>query len=361
METKSNSSFTVPGTAAAPAQPSVPPLPVEKPDSKPVTKPVIKSDDQSTGSLKLIIIFLFLVIVGLAGFVVLHFVTTSHEQAENDSSLGGVSSEISEDDSTTVELETSVLSRSEIGAVQSVVASVRSEIEKALDDKYPLINVYDSYLLSFRPEGYETGVPLTHTYGVQLDYQMTPQGSDKYNELDNSELLKDNGLFNLISAVLIRQGFTDTGESYTTASAGVPPTIFENESTGVVCGVSNWVSFDCGYKTWYDRADAELSNALLKVYNTENKDDRTADYVVASVKSIKEGATSPTQTLSVGMTGTVAMFYRDAPDAEWHFVYRGQGGPLCSDFGTEGAKKAYAGTTCWVENDGQYTESTVRL
>ncbi len=358
METKPNPSFTVPGTAATPAQPPMPPLPAEKP----VTKPVAKPDDQATGSLKLIIIFLFLVIIGLAGFVVFHFVTANHEQTECEGPADGSGTVADPDTSDPATGAIPETSESAVDAVRTVVADVRTVVERALGSKIPLINTYDNYPLSFRPAGLETGVPLTHDYGFQINYQYLAQDTPEYQELDRGEgVLKDNGLYDLISKALLAKGFKDTGESYTTASAGVPPTVFENETTGVVCGVMNWPAFDCGYKDWYDRADAELSNALLKAYNAENKEGRTADYVVASVKNIKAGATAPTQTLMVGMTGSKAMFYRDAPDAEWHFVNRGQGGPLCSDFATEGAKKAYAGETCWVENDGKYTESMVRL
>ncbi len=295
-----------------------------------VVKPVEKKHE---GFPKIVAVVLFIIILAMAGFMVWHFLTTNHEVKE---------CETPKDENETV-VDKTESEVDEVEAVRSVVANVREVVQNIVGKSVPLIGIYDSYEFAYKPEGFETGVPLEHTFGFDINYEQVTRDSQAYNSLD--AITSGNRLFDAISGVLVGQGFVNTGESYTTASAGVPPVVFMNETTGVVCGVLNWPTFSCAYKSWYNEENAKLSNELLKVYNAENKDDMTANYVAANVDAIKPGATESYQTITVGMTASKAMFYRESADAEWHFVTRGQYVP-CSAFSTEEAKKAFAGTVC---------------
>lgn len=311
-----------------------------------LVKPVKEKRD---GFPKVVAVVLFVIILLLVGFIVWHFLAVSHEEKE--------CAEVVDETEEVVDEVGSELS--EVETVRSVVAKVRDVAQNMLGEGVPLMNVYDTegVGVAYKPEGLETGVPMEHTFGFTINYERLSVDSQAYKNLD--DMIGNNRFYDTISSVLLGQGFVDTGESYTTASTGVAPVAFVNEATGVVCGVSNWPVFNCAYKSWYNKANAKLSNELLKVYDAEDKEGMTANYVVADTNDIRAGATEPYQVITVAMTGSKAMFYRENAEATWHFVTRGQFVP-CSAFDTEGAKKAFAGTAC-MSDDGVGNMSVVEL
>lgn len=231
-------------------------------------------------------------------------------------------------------------------AVKAVVDKVRQSIIDVMQDNkqtnYQIIQTYDTGA-SYQPEGYITGVPLTKSYGVALNSENLEAGQTLYNLVNNFTI------YQAIENTLVNAGFINTNQQYTTSSAGRGSTSFVNQADGIVCSVST-TGADCGYKTWYDEADAELSNKLAQIYkDTTNKDAR---YLVARVQDIKDSPIAPYQRIEVGMPGFAASFYRISPDAEWQFFTEGQSAPQCSEYSTDDLRKAFAGTSCFPSTTG---------
>lgn len=232
-------------------------------------------------------------------------------------------------------------------AVKDVVAKIRQAITDLLrenqQDISSLFRVYDMGA-SYQPENSIVGVPLTKSYGVLLDVRNSAQNQPLYNLVYNY-----NTVYQTIERTLINAGFTNTNQEFTTASQGPGAISFTNQATGVICSVYP-SSADCGYKTWYNQANAELSNTLAKVYQAATEKD--AHYLVAEVKNIQDSPIAPYQRIEVAMPGFGAMFYRANPDAEWQFFTEGQDAPLCSAYDTEDLRKAFAGFSCHPSTPG---------
>lgn len=231
-------------------------------------------------------------------------------------------------------------------AVKAVIAELRETILGVLQENnqsaYTLLQIYDSGA-SYQPEGYDIGVPLTKSYGISLDSQNLEPGQTLYNLIDNYTI------FQALEKTLIKAGFTNTNQKVTTSSAGPGAVSFVNQTSGVVCSV-NPNGADCGYKTWYNKADAQLSNTLAQVYKEATGKD--AHYLVAQVSAIKDSPVAPYQNISVGMPGFGALFYRLSPDAEWQYFAEGQGAPQCSEYNTDDLRKAFAGFSCFPDTPG---------
>lgn len=235
-------------------------------------------------------------------------------------------------------------------AVREIVAAVKTAVEEKMTPYKLLVNTYDESAPVYRPEGMETGIPLTKNYGFMANAAGFSVQSEQY------RLIHSTDYYETITKVLTEKGFVDTEESYTLASAGKAPTTFMNEETGVVCAVSSLPDFSCAYKTWYSEKDADFSNSLAKVYKEATGED--AYYLVAKEADVKDSPVEPYQTISVAMTGAGAIFYRVSPTSEWVYFSRGQMAPLCSAYNTDNLKKAFAGQTCY--DDVTQKNSTVQ-
>lgn len=231
-------------------------------------------------------------------------------------------------------------------AVKEVVEKVRQSIVDVLQDNkqtsYQIFQTYDTGA-SYQPEGYITGVPLTKSYGVALNSENLEAGQTLYNLVNNFTI------YQAIENTLVNAGFINTNQQYTTSSAGRGSTSFVNQADGIVCSVST-TGTDCGYKTWYNEADAELSNKLAQIYKAATSND--AHYLVAKVQNIVDSPIAPYQRIEVGMPGFAASFYRVSPDAEWQFFAEGQSAPQCSEYNTEDLRKAFAGMSCFPSTTG---------
>lgn len=231
-------------------------------------------------------------------------------------------------------------------AVKEVVEKVRQSIVDVLQDNkqvgYQMLQTYDTGA-SYQPEGYITGVPLTKSYGTSLNADNIEVGQTLYNLIHNFTI------YQTIEKTLVNAGFTNTNQQYTTASAASTSTTFVNQASGIIC-TAHLTGADCGYKTWYNEADAELSNKLAQIYKAATSND--AHYLVARVQDIKDSPIAPYQRIEVGMPGFAASFYRVSPDAEWQFFAEGQSAPQCSEYNTEDLRKAFAGTSCFPSTTG---------
>lgn len=284
---------------------------------------------------KLAIVILSLVVVGMAATIIYLLFCPSSPMHDNPVApeTGQVPQECPKQDNTCA------LAEQNDKAAREIVATVKAEVEKKMAPYKLLMNVYDELAPVYRPEGMETGVPLTKNYGFVVDATTFPTQSEQY------KLIYNTNYYETIAKLLEEKGFADTEETYTLTSSGAGPTTFVNAETGVVCAVSSLPEFACAYKTWYDEKDADFSNSLAKVYKTATGED--AYYLVAKESDIKDSPVEPYQTISVAMTGFGAVFYRTSADSEWVYFDRGQGAPLCSAYNSENLKKAFAGQACY--------------
>lgn len=224
---------------------------------------------------------------------------------------------------------------------QSISDTMRANNQSSLD--YDLYQIYDANV-SYQPEGYLTGVPLTKSYGVTLDAKFYRLGQPGY------DLVTNRTIYRTISNALLDAGFTDTGQEYTTASAASASGTFINPTTGIVCTVL-LSGASCGYKTWYNQDTANLSNTLARVY--EETTGKPAHYLVAQTQYIEDSPITPYQRIEVAMPGFGAAFYRVNPDAEWQYFTEGQSTPQCNEYNTEDLRKAFAGTSCFTDTTGE--------
>lgn len=228
-------------------------------------------------------------------------------------------------------------------AVREVVAAIK---EKALEllDPYKLVDSIYDVEVPYKPEGFLTAIQLNRGYGVKVEDSVNPTLPEKINSVD---WVTEYG------NVLKERGFVDTGEYYTLSSAvHSGGSLFVNEESGVVCMVEDEPRLDCSHKDWYNKADAELTNELAKVFEVATGEE--VGYLVATVESIQNSSVAPYQRIYAGRSGYRSSFYRVSPDAEWVYFASGQDGPACAEYNTEDLKKAFAGTRCWGE--GEYLE-----
>lgn len=222
--------------------------------------------------------------------------------------------------------------------IQSVITGVRARMEEALG---PVLTETEQGFIAYRPEGMLTAVPLEVTYGVGLsdDYLYGEQ------ELDYTAMYAEE-VFAGVERYLREAGFEATGERYGTWSGGVWPETYLDEQTGVLCVIdAMFVGIHCGYKEWYNRENAELSNNLAKAEMKVTGEDPWL--TVANVEAIIDSEVSPYQRISAAKPGYGAMFYRVSPEAEWVYFTSGQAGPACSEFNTDDLRKAFAGLGCY--------------
>lgn len=227
--------------------------------------------------------------------------------------------------------------------VRETVAAVGVKAEELLEPFRILEYVYDVEV-PYKPEGFLTAIQLNRGYGFKIERVDNPTLPEKINGVDWASAFGD---------VLEGRGFVNTGEYYTSSSApSANGALYVSNESGVVCEVENAPRMNCSHKDWYDKADAELSNELSKIF--EEATGEKVDYLVARVEHIRDSAVAPYQTIEVGRRGYGSSFYRVNPEAEWVYFASGQDGPACAQYNTEDLRKAFAGRQCWA--DGGYME-----
>ncbi len=296
------------------------------------------SSSKSSHSSKIIIAILIIIVLALAGFLIYHFITTSH--ATTNQPDGSSSSSTTPADTNIYQQEQAVLS-----VVNQIYDKATEIFNRGNQDDmgffsgvnpYTIYYNHDSSPVSYRPDNYIIGVPLDRAYGLSPNTSAIEYHYDLYyNEASDQEMT------DLITSL----GFTVTDEIYTTASAGGPSSLYQNKSTGIVCSGSAFWNIACGHQDWYNKENANFSNDLAKVYEAATGE--SAHYLIAKIDGIKDSLISPYQTISVMMSGFGASFYRTSPESPWVFAFRGQDGPTCDEFNTQDLKNAFAGQTCW--------------
>lgn len=319
---------------------------VQQPHSIPDLMPPEVPKTHNHTSFKIIIAILTVLVLALAGFLICHFVTADHTTVSSGNLDTSLSIPSGDDDLAIYQQEQAV-----IAVIDKIYNKANalfnrngsSEYYFAGLNRYTIYYNHDSYAVSYQPEGYIIGVPLNRAYGLSVNSSVIQYHKDLFYN-DASEKAMDDYLSEL--------GFTSTGETYTTASAGPSSVTYQNLAAGIICSKSTFWDIACGYQNWYNKTDADFSNELAEAYEAATGED--AHYLVARVSDITDGAVSPYQTVQVAMTGSGALFYRTSPDNPWVFAFRGQDGPTCDEYNTQDLKNAFAGQACWDKATSTY-------
>lgn len=286
--------------------------------------------ERSGSSLKVVLVILVLVVLGLIGFLIYHFVTVNHTEDDNSQTTSPDSSLVADAESYRQEQE-----------VLTTLATLRVGMEEILGEEHsgffmPYYNFYkgENVPVYYKPEGLSVNIVLDKAYSL-----VTSEPSESLEVLLSSEDAQK-----AIGQMFEKHGFTEMA-AVTMASAGLPTRAFVNEVAGIVCYAPTIdADISCGYKGWYNREDAELSETLARVYKESTNED--VELLQSRVSAITNSIVEPYQRIQVLMPASVASFYRVNPESPWVFVFRGQMGMTCSEYNTDDLRKAFAGETC---------------
>ena len=202
----------------------------------------------------------------------------------------------------------------------------------------------------YKLEGMNTYMPMR--FGLEVEV---------YSEDYNATMLE-------LGVKLENAGFASIGIVPYSGSAGPEINGYFNSDKSIACEMyggktympqDDWyiVSLGCAKVNWHWMTDdeKELAKELeVAYYNEIGNYPRTLD--IRAGAKIKNSEHEPYQTLSIGLSGGIGLFYRTSPESEWKYFTAVQAPLSCDAYDTEDLKKAFAGDVCY---DGQ-TESTVQ-
>lgn len=311
-----------------------------------LTKPTKK---KSATPWKVVTAILALAVVGTAGFLTYHFLTTDHTEKQCEETV----CEFTEvKDEATGEVIKVV--KVPVGNSDDDVA-VREIVDKlyntAVEILYPgqgyagsaMTRTYNEEFMLYQPEGWKTSTFLNLSYGFRV-------------VRDDSKIEERWGA---LQAALVKELSRNGFAKYDYGTMAV--TEYINEQRGIVCGIDDSSLLDSGVEcasvNWYDVDDLDLINDLAEAYNRKTGEEPY--YIGVNKDKIEDSGYEQYQKLIVSFAGAMGQFYRVSPDSEWVFFRGGQDAPLCSEFNTEDLKRAFVGDQCWNETTG--TNDTVKL
>lgn len=313
-------------------------------ETKTITSEVIpKVSPQAKAKVKkpkgwlIALIILGLIIIGLAGFLIYHFVATSHDEKSCEEKTCEIVEVKDEETGETVKIV-----KVPVGNSDDDVA-VRELVDKLFDiamdtlGTYDIKRVYNGTPVLYQPEGWKTALFLNLTYGFEVEMEGT---NENWKKLET--------VIPAIKTELQNRGF----EEYPYSTLNGPEYI--NRKSGIVCNVGEGslpYELSCGSVNWYDAEKMDLINELAEA--VKEKEGQYPYHVGADLSKVQNSSYEPYQKLQVSLFNAMGEFYRTSPNSPWIFFRGGQAAPDCSEYDTDDLKRAFVGDTCWNEATNQ--------
>lgn len=297
-----------------------------------VVKPVEKKHE---GFPKVVAIVLFVIILAMAGFMVWHFMTANHEVKECETPKDEEPSQpvvVSPSE----EWENDVRVREVVAALREKAESLTAPAEYNGAARLDIINVYDGSYLAYKPDGLNTAVDYDRTYGFIIE---------EVNNKTLYDIVMDGRLGIDLAEVLVQRGFTKTEEI-------MGSVLYKNPTTDIICMVTSGLPFGvtCAHVSWYNKENVAFLNNLAEAY--KEKEGEYPYYVSADEANVVDSGYESYQRLQGSLMGSVALFFRTSPEAQWQFFTGTQAVLSCGEYNTDDLKKAFAGEVCYDETKG---------
>lgn len=242
------------------------------------------------------------------------------------------------EDETKIEIATNTMAN-DYKEVLSVVESLTKNIGEVWD------NYKNSNSLMYKPVDFNTFIPMRLT----IEKQITSSDSGDATVAVLRERLE-------------AAGFESIGTLPNLGSAPAPDEYgYLDSSRNIVCSVregaqSNlreYANLECAKTdwTWLTEDDKKLVSELETAYY-EKEGNYPLELDIRVLREVKNSEYASYQTLTVGLKGSLGLFYRTSPDAKWQFFAMTQAPLECSEYNTDDLRKAFAGDVCYngIEN-----------